>query len=126
MHSPRPIFPLTGVNWQFTLLFVRQTKIKLKKPTNPQSSPAAECPFLVGKSYFIRTVTYHLVGRVKSVMGVHLILESASWVADSGRFMQAIKDGRLNEVEPVGDAFINLASYTDAFPWNHPLPVTQQ
>lgn len=27
-------------------------------------------------------------------------LENAAWIADSGRFMQAIKDGELKEVEP--------------------------
>ena len=41
-------------------------------------------------------------------------------------FMNAIKEGKLNEVEPVGDAFLNLDSVTDAFPWVHPLPKEQK
>ena len=82
---------------------------------------------LVGKSYFLRTVTYHLVGKVVAQHGGNIIeLDDASWVADSGRFMQAIKTGTLNEVEPVGKAYVNLKSVTDFFPWVHPLPKDQK
>ena len=83
-------------------------------------------PFLIGGAYFIRTVTYHLVGRVTHVLKDFLVLGDAAWVADSGRFTQAIRDGKLNEVEPVGVAFVALAAITDAFPWKHPLPVDQK
>jgi hypothetical protein len=80
----------------------------------------------VGKSFFIRTVTYHLTGKVTKIVGNFLILEDASWIADSGRFMQAIKDGVLNEVEPVGDAMVNINSIVDMFPWKHDLPKKQK
>ncbi len=76
---------------------------------------------IVGKKWFFRTVTYHLIGKVVKRMGNFFILENASWVADSGRFMSAIKDGHLDEVEPVGDAIINIGSVTDFFPWKHEL-----
>ena len=81
---------------------------------------------LVGNSYFFRTVTYHLVGKVVAQFGNMIELEDASWVADSGRFMQAIKDGKINEVEPVGRAYLNLKSVTDFFPWTHALPTEQK
>ena len=81
---------------------------------------------LVGNKYFFRTVTYHLVGEVKKMVGRFAYLKNASWIADSGRFMGAIKDGTLNEVEPVGDAFINLDTVVDFFPWNHSLPKNQK
>ena len=81
---------------------------------------------LVGKKWFFRTVTYHLVGMVTKVMGSFLILENASWVADSGRFMDCLKKGSLNEVEPCGTAFVNLTTVTDFFPWNHALPKDQK
>jgi len=80
----------------------------------------------IGKSWFIRTVTYHLVGRVRRVTDGFLVLEDASWVADSGRFMNAIKEGKLNEVEPVGPALVNIAAITDMFPWVHELPNRQK
>lgn len=81
---------------------------------------------LVGKKFFFRTITYHLVGKVEGLIGKIVVLANASWVADSGRFMQAIKEGKLYEVEPVGTAYINLATVTDFFPWLHPLPTEQQ
>uniref|UniRef100_A0A6M3M1P2 Uncharacterized protein n=4 Tax=viral metagenome TaxID=1070528 RepID=A0A6M3M1P2_9ZZZZ len=81
---------------------------------------------LIGKAYFFRTVTFHSVGRVVKVIGQFLELEEASWVADSGRFMQAIQNGQLNEVEPVGTAFVNIQSIVDFFPWKHALPKEQK
>jgi hypothetical protein len=77
---------------------------------------------LVGRKLFIRTVTYHLVGKVTAVAGNLIELSDASWVADSGRFSVAIKTGTLSEVEPVGQAWVNANAVTDIFPWVHALP----
>jgi hypothetical protein len=81
-----------------------------------------ELPFVVGKSYFIRTVTYHSLGKVESIKGSFLVLSDACWVADSGKFSKAIKEGDLNEVEFVGDMIVSITSVCDAFPWVHKLP----
>lgn len=81
---------------------------------------------LVGKKWFFRTVTYHMVGNVTKLIGKIAVLEDASWVADSGRFMNCIKEGQIKEVEPVGIAFINLDTVTDFFPWKHNLPKEQK
>ena len=80
---------------------------------------------MVGEKYFFRTVTYHMTGKVKKVIGSILELENAAWIADSGRFMNAIKEGKLNEVEPVGRAYINIHTVVDFFPWKHALPEKQ-
>ena len=80
---------------------------------------------MVGEKYFFRTVTYHMTGRVKKVIGSILELENAAWIADSGRFMNAIKEGKLNEVEPVGRAYLNVDTVVDFFPWKFPLPEKQ-
>ncbi|OGS40504.1 MAG: hypothetical protein A3K77_00735 [Euryarchaeota archaeon RBG_13_31_8] len=80
----------------------------------------------IGKKFFIRTVTYHLTGRVKKIVGTMLLLEDAAWIASSCRFMNTIKEGTLNEVEPVGIALVNLNAVTDMFPWNHDLPMEQK
>jgi hypothetical protein len=80
----------------------------------------------VGQKLFIRTVTYHMVGKVTKLVGQFFELKDASWVADSGRFMGAIKDGTLDEVEPVGTAWLNVQSIVDIFPWKHDLPKTQK
>ena len=80
----------------------------------------------VGQKVFVRTVTYHLVGRVTKVVGNLVFLEDASWVADSGRFMDAIKKGILQEVEPVGNWFFNKDSMVDGCIWAHSLPKEQK
>ena len=87
---------------------------------------ARDKAFEIGAAYFIRTVTYHITGRVVAIDGNFLILEDAAWVADSGRFAQAIAKGTLSEVEPVGDAIVNQTAIVDAFPWPHALPKEQQ
>ena len=81
---------------------------------------------LIGAKWYFRTVTYHSVGEVKKIVGRFAYMKNASWVADSGRFMQAIKNGTLDEVEPVGDAFVNLDTVVDFFPWKHQLPKGQK
>ena len=81
----------------------------------------------VGKKLFIRTVTYHLIGKVKKRMGKFFELEGAVWVADSGRFMDALKDGELDEVEPTTvQTWVNIDSIVDMFVWKHKLPTSQK
>jgi len=81
---------------------------------------------LVGKKIFVRTVTYHIVGEVTKVLGQLVFLKNASWIADSGRFADFIKKGEANEVEPVGDWFINFASVVDGGFFKHALPHSQK
>ena len=81
---------------------------------------------MVGEQYFFRTITFHLVGKIEKRIGNFFLLSGASWVADSGRFMNAIKEGTLSEVEPVGMAMININAITDCFPWVHKLPIKQE
>jgi hypothetical protein len=81
---------------------------------------------MIGKKIFVRTVTYHLLGRVTKIVGGFVFLEEASWVADSGRFMQFVKDGAVKEVEPIGDWFFNISSVVDGCIWKHALPKEQK
>jgi len=83
---------------------------------------------LIGQKWFFRTVTYHMVGKVKKRLGNFLVMEDATWVADSKRFNDCIKNGFSSEaeLEPVGEALINLDSVVDAFPFKHKLPTKQQ
>ena len=82
----------------------------------------SDSPFIIGKPYLIRTVTYHLLGKVEKVSGNFLVLSEASWIADSGRYSTAISKGELNEVEYVGDAIVSLTAIVDAFPWCNKVP----
>jgi hypothetical protein len=81
---------------------------------------------MIGKSFFFRTVTYHIIGKVEKIIGNILELSTASWVADSGRFADAIKKGTLNEVEPLGSWYVNIQSVTDFGIWKHKLPIEQK
>lgn len=81
---------------------------------------------MIGEKWFFRTVTYHMVGKIKKMVGRFAYLTDASWIADSGRFMNAIKEGTLDEVEPVGNAYINLDTVVDIFPWKHSLDLKQK
>jgi len=83
---------------------------------------------LVGEKVFFRTVTYHALGEVKKVVGRFVHLKTASWVADTGRFMNFIKDGVQSgsEIEPVGEMFLNMDTVVDFFIWKHSLPKEQK
>ena len=84
---------------------------------NPSSS------FEVGKSYFVRSVTYHYTGRLEAITDTDLVLADAAWVADSGRFTNALRAGTLSEVEPFPDrVIIQRSAVVDACEWSHPLP----
>ena len=84
-----------------------------------------ELPFKIGEQYYIRTVTHHQTGRVREIVGKFILLEEAAWIADSGRFMNAILEGKLDEVEPVKECIVNTDSIIDAFIWAHALPTKQ-
>lgn len=80
---------------------------------------------MVGEKFFFRGVTMYHVGEVKKVVGRFVFLKNASWIPDTGRFMQCIKEGSFNEVEPVGEVFVNMDTCVDFFPWKHSLPNKQ-
>ena len=101
-----------------------EQKVKAKKDVVELKNLSV--PFKIGEAYFIRTVTYFATGKVKAIVGQFLILEDAAWIADTGRFRDAIMKGILSEVEPVEDMFVNINSISDAFPWTHKLPRDQK
>ena len=83
--------------------------------------------FTIGEQVFIRTVTYHAVGKIANISDKFLTLEHASWVADSGRFHNALRDGTLDEVEPIPGVYrVNIDSIVDICEWKHPLPTEQK
>jgi len=83
----------------------------------------AGTPFEVGKAYLIRTVTMALTGRVVGIVGTFLVINEAAWIADIGRFNEALKTGKVNEVEPAdGNVFVGLPAIIDVYEWNHALP----
>ena len=100
--------------------------VELVTALSEAKTEVSELPFEIGGKYYIRTVTYHATGKVKKIIGKFLVLEDAAWIADSGRFREAIMNGVLSEVEPVDEMFLNTDTITDAFNWTHKLPREQK
>ena len=105
-----------------------------KEIINIFSSPAAPAielisnvnPFKVGEKYFIRTVTHAHSGKVKYSSGQFLVLENAAWIADTGRFYDAIKNTEFDEIEPfTNDLILNMESIIDATIISGSLPEEQ-
>ena len=87
--------------------------------------------FAVGKAYFIRTVTHHFTGKLVGFSrgGLELIMKNCAWIADDGRFTDAMESGNLNEVEIYpsdGDVLINRETIIDAIEWKHSIPDSQK
>ena len=81
-------------------------------------------PFEVGKSYLIRTITMVDVGRVTKICGKFIVMENASWIADTGRFFECLrKTDVFVEVEPFAHPiFVNSDAIVDATLWPYDLP----
>jgi len=101
-------------------------KTKEQLPEGEQID-VSELADFVGKKLFIRTVTYHLIGKVIKLVSGFFELEGAIWVASSGRFMDALESGTLDEVEPTTvRTWVSIGSIVDMFEWKHALPKEQQ
>ena len=61
---------------------------------------AKRLPMQVGSKVFIRGVTMAYTGKVKAWTDAEVELEDAAWIADTGRFAQAMAKGDFSEVEP--------------------------
>ena len=85
-------------------------------------------PYEIGQTYFFRCVTYHYIGTVVSVGLSEVVLRDAVWVAESGKFRNALEEGTIADAMPYvkGDPVIlGRFGIVDATPWRHPLPETR-
>lgn len=81
----------------------------------------------IGKNVFVRTVTHHYTGRLAAADERFLRLEDAAWIADDGRFADALSTGSLNEVEPYpAECLVAVGALLDLCEWGHDLPRTQK
>lgn len=82
-----------------------------------------EHPYKVGEKYFIRTVTMALLGELDAVYEHELVLKDCSWVADTGRFADFLKEGNADEVEPfpAGEVIVGRGALVDCCVWAHGL-----
>lgn len=78
--------------------------------------PAKAHPYEINQCYLIRTVTMIDAGRVVRVTDTEIVLTDAAWIADTGRFADAVKKAEFSEVEPFpdGEVIINRSAVIDA------------
>lgn len=90
-------------------------------------TPTTGDQFKPGMVVFIRTVTMHHIGRIVDVTPDWFVLDDCSWVADSGRFSDALTTGTLNETERFPDrVWVGRGAIVDVTLWNHPLPTVSK
>lgn len=70
----------------------------------------------IGANYLIRTVTMIDTGRLVKVTEHELVLEDAAWIADTGRFADALQKATFSEVEPFppGPVIVGRGGVIDA------------
>lgn len=99
-----------------------------QEPEEPKQPTATQHPFWrIGAKYFIRTVTHHYTGQLVALTDTELIVESAAWIADDGRFADAVKSGEFSEVEPypAGKVLIGRGAILDAVEMST-IPISQK
>lgn len=81
-------------------------------------------PYEIGEKYLIRTVTMIHTGRLIGVTESELVLEDGAWIADTGRFNEALKTGNFEEVEPFpeGKLIVGRSAIIDACKVSFDLP----
>ena len=103
--------------------------MKTKQKKNAKNSSQRRLhPYKVGANYFIRTVTHHYTGKLVEVFPQELVLEGACWIADDGRFADALKTGEFSEVEPFASdqVVIGRGAIIDACILATSLPASQK
>ncbi len=94
----------------------------------PLSAAPVVHPF-TGEKVFIRTVTHHYTGQVVAVTADEIVLTDAAWIADDGRFADALASGELSEVEPFPEGLpvrVGRGAVVEWTLWNHDLPREQK
>lgn len=89
---------------------------KLAELFYSKSGVVDDAHWKIGKPYLIRTVTMIQTGRLVKVTEKELVLEDAAWIADTGRFSEALESLNFNEVEPFpeGHVIIGRGAIIDA------------
>lgn len=106
-----------------TIKEVKQIQSLLKEGSGDEEAH----PYRVGQNYLIRTVTHYYTGKLMRVTAKELVLSTAAWIADTGRFSDALRTGNLSEVEPIaGDVVVGRGAVVDAIGWVHALPTEQK
>lgn len=100
---------------------------ELREMKNLLNGDSESCPYEVGKNYFVCTVTRYFTGHLIAIYKNELVFKDAAWIAETGRYADALKSGLFKEIEPVEqNLIIHRAAIVDACEWNHKLPREQK
>lgn len=92
-----------------------------------KSSKKIQNPVRIGNPVLVRSVTHYYTGRIVLVTKDELVLDDAAWIADTGRFSDALTTGVFGEVEPfVHPVAVGRGAIVDVTDWTHELPRTKK
>lgn len=96
---------------ELTLAQIKELKMVLF----PEYSSGEELIWKIGEKYIVRTVTMITTGELMVVTDKELLFKDAAWIADTGRYADALKDINVfKEVEPyVNDAIVGRGAIVD-------------
>jgi hypothetical protein len=101
--------------------------VETEKTEKTEKTEESKSPLRVGNEVFIRTVTMYHTGRIVELTPTDIVLEDAAWIASTGRFANALKNGAFDEVEPFEDPIVvSRGAVIDVTTWKHPLPLVQK
>jgi len=80
-------------------------KVLGRSPASTATTGSGSHSLTVGEAVLIRTVTHYFTGRIVAITDADIKLGDAAWIADSGRWANALKNDfdDKSEVEPYPD-----------------------
>ena len=95
------------------------------KKTDVSAESGIEPILAEGKTVLIRTVTMAHLGRVVSIGDRYITLAGGGWLADTGRFSEALTSGKVSEFERApGPFLVATGAIVDIWPWSHAVPAS--
>ena len=85
---------------------IKEIQAMFPTMSSPKPTISDNSVWEIGEIYLIRTVTMIDTGKLVKVTEHELLLEDAAWIADTGRFSDALKKAEFDEVEPFPDGFV--------------------
>ncbi len=119
---------MTSLNEQTILTAIKIARaLDDNQPTPATASGDLLADAINGADVLIRTVTMIYTGHVDGLDEHTIALNEAAWIADTGRFADALTTGNLSEVEPYPDTvYVARAAVVDITFWTHDLPRVQK
>lgn len=79
---------------------------------------------VLGRAYFVMTLTYHYTGRLQKVTPTALVFDEAAWIPRGGRLNALLTTGIPQECEPIPGELVLPRHECRLTAFNHPLPRT--